>query len=154
MKKYLTTIMISLVIGFFLSYFLLKQYNDYNGVAVYNEGYEYYFLEYGKYESKQELETSAINLENYVYRKDGNLYYMYIGITKNKNNASKMQKYYKNKNYETEVKTFFISNKKFNEIIDNLDNVLINSNDEIVINEIINQGLNKYEEVILSGSKD
>lgn len=154
MKKYLTTIMISLVIGFFLSYFLLKQYNGYNGIAVYNEGYEYYFLEYGKYESKQELETSAINLENYVYRKDGNLYYMYIGITKNKNNASKMQKYYKNKNYETEVKTFFISNKKFNEIIDNLDNILINSNDEVVINEIINQGINKYEEVILSGSKD
>ena len=79
---------------------------------------------------------------------------MYIGITKNKNNASKMQKYYKNKNYETEVKTFFISNKKFNEIIDNLDNILINSNDEVVINEIINQGINKYEEVILSGSKD
>ena len=46
MKKYLTTIMISLVIGFFLSYFLLKQYNGYNGIAVYNEGYEYYFLEY------------------------------------------------------------------------------------------------------------
>ena len=77
-----------------------------------------------------------------------------IGITKNKDNASKMQEYYKNKNYETEVKTFFISNEKFNEIISNLDSILINSNDEVVINEIINQGLNKYEEVILSGSKN
>lgn len=154
MKKYLMTIMISLIIGFFLSYFFLKQYNDYNGIAVYNEGYEYYFLEYGTYKTKQELETNAINLENYVYRKDGELYYMYIGITKNKENAVKMQEYYRNKNYETEVKTFFISNKKFNEIIDNLDNILVNSNDEVVVNEIINQGLNKYEEVILSGSKD
>lgn len=154
MKKYLTTIIISLIIGFFLSSFLLKQYNDYNGIAVYNEGYEYYFLEYGTYKNKQELETSAINLENYIYRKDKDIYYMYIGITKNKDNASKMQQYYKNKNYEVTTKTFFISNEKFSEIIDNLDNILVNSNDEVVINEIINQGLNKYEEVILSGSKD
>lgn len=154
MKKYLTTIIISLIIGFFLSYFLLKQYNDYNRIAVYNEGYEYYFLEYGTYKNKQELETSAINLENYIYRKDKDIYYMYIGITKNKDNASKMQQYYKNKNYEVTTKTFFISNEKFSEIIDNLDNILVNSNDEVVINEIINQGLNKYEEVILSGSKD
>ena len=27
-------------------------------------------------------------------------------------------------------------------------------NDEVVINEIINQGLNKYEEIILNGSKN
>lgn len=154
MKKYLTTIIISLIIGFFLSSFLLKQYNDYNGIAVYNEGYEYYFLEYGTYKNKQELETSAINLENYIYRKDKDIYYMYVGITKNKDNASKMKQYYKNKNYEVTTKTFFISNEKFSEIIDNLDNILVNSNDEVVINEIINQGLNKYEEVILSGSKD
>ena len=154
MKKYLTTIMISLIIGFFLSYFLLKQYNDYKGIAVYNDGYEYYFIEYGTYKTKQELETSAINLENYVYRLDNDIYYMYVGITKNKDNASKIQEYYKNKNYKTELKTFFISNEKFNEIISNLDSILINSNDEVVINEIINQGLNKYEEVILSGSKN
>lgn len=154
MKKYFLTISISLIIGFFLSFFLLNQYKDYTGIAVYNEGEEYIFLKLGTYNSKEEMESSAINLENYVYRKDDDKYSMYVGVTKNKDNAVKMKKYYESKNLNVEEKTFYISNKKFNESIENLDNILINSNDEVVINEIINQGLNKYEEIILNGSKN
>lgn len=154
MKKYFLTISISLIIGFFLSFFLLNQYKDYTGIAVYNEGEEYIFLKLGTYNSKEEMESNAINLENYVYRKDDDKYSMYVGITKNKDNAVKMKNYYESKNLNVEEKTFYISNKKFNESIENLDNILINSNDEVVINEIINQGLNKYEEIILNGSKN
>ena len=154
MKKYFLTISISLIIGFFLSIFLLNQYKDYNGIKVHNEGEEYLFLELGTYNSSEEMEKNAINLENYVYRKDNNKYYMYVGITKNKDNATKMKKYYESKSLNVEEKTFYISNKKFNESIENLDNILVNSNDEVVINEIINQGLNKYEEIILNGSKN
>lgn len=154
MKKNLLIILISIIIGFFLSSFLLRQYGDYEGITVYNEGEEYYFLELGTYKNKEEMDNSAINLENYIYRKENDLYYMYIGITKNKENVEKMQKYFNNKNYQTEVKTFFITSKKFRQSIENLDNILINSNDEVVINEIINQGLNKYEEVILNGGKN
>lgn len=154
MKKYFLTISISLIIGFFLSFFLLNQYKDYTGIAVYNEGEEYIFLKLGTYNSKEEMESNAINLENYVYRKDDDKYSMYVGITKNKDNAVKMKNYYESKKLNVEEKTFYISNKKFNESIENLDNILINSNDEVVINEIINQGLNKYEEIILNGSKN
>lgn len=152
MKKYFLVILISIVIGFFLSYFILTRYSDFKGIGVYNEGNEYYLLEYGSYNSKEELENKAIDLENYVYRVANGKYYMYIAISKNYDNILKMQKYYKNKNCVTEIKNFFISNKTFNEVIENLDNILVNSDDEVVINEIINQGLNKYEEVILNGS--
>ena len=47
-----------------------------------------------------------------------------------------------------------INNNKFKASIVNLDNILVNSSDEVVVNEIINQGLNKYEEIILNGSKN
>ena len=97
------------------------------------------------------MDNAGVDLENYVYRKDGSDYYMYIGITKNKENANKMKEYYSSKNINVEEKSFYISNKKFREAIDNLDNILINSNDEVVTTEIINQGLNKYEEIILNG---
>ena len=152
MKKYFKAILVSLIIGFFLSYFFLTQYKDFKGITVSTEGDEYYFLSNGKYSSKEEMENSGVNLENYVYRKDGINYYMYVGITKNKDNAEKMKNYYASKNINVEVKDFYISSNKFKEAIDNLDNILINSNDEIVITEIINQGLNKYEEIILNGS--
>lgn len=152
MKKYFKAILISLIIGFFLSYFFLTQYKDFKGITVSTEGDEYYFLSNGEYSSKEEMEQSGVNLENYVYRKDGVNYYMYVGITKNKDNAEKMKNYYASKNINVEIKDFYISSNKFKEAIDNLDNILINSNDEIVITEIINQGLNKYEEIILNGS--
>ena len=152
MKKYFKAILVSLIIGFFLSYFFLTQYKDFKGITVSTEGDEYYFLSNGKYSSKEEMENSGVNLENYVYRKDGINYYMYVGITKNKDNAEKMKNYYASKNINVEIKDFYISSNKFKEAIDNLDNILINSNDEVVITEIINQGLNKYEEIILNGS--
>ena len=47
MKKYLLIIFISLLIGFLLSNFLLKQYDDYKGITVYKEGTSLYFIEYG-----------------------------------------------------------------------------------------------------------
>ena len=152
MKKYFFTVLVSLVIGFFLAYFLLTQYKDFKGITVSSNGDEYYFLLLGKYSSKEEMEEAGINLENYVYRKDGINYYMYVGITKNKENAEKMKNYYNSKNIESSIKEFYISNKNFSEAIDNLDNILINSDDEVVITEIINQSLNKYEEIILNGS--
>lgn len=152
MKKYFQAVLISLVIGFFLSYFLLTQYKDFKEITVSNEGDEYYFLYLGKYPSKEDMEEKGMNLENYVYRKDGINYYMYIGITKKRENADKMKKYYNSRNIKSSIKEFYISNKNFSAAIDNLDNILINSEDEVVIAEIINQGLNKYEEIILNGS--
>lgn len=152
MKKYFKAIFVSLIIGFFLSYFFLTQYKGFKGITVSNEGDEYYFLANGQYSSKEEMDSAGVNLENYVYRKDGINYYMYVGITKNKDNAEKMKNYYASKNINVEIKDFYISSNKFSEAIDNLDNILINSNDEVVVTEIINQGLNKYEEIILNGS--
>lgn len=152
--KYMRAMLLSLVIGFFLSFFVFKQYKNYNGVTVYKEGDEYFFLERGIYDSKSDMEKNSINLENYIYRKEADKYYMYVGITKNKDNLAKITKYFKNKNIDVTEKKFYISSAKFSESINNLDNILINSDDEIVINEIINQGLNKYEEIILNGSKD
>ncbi|MBQ9012011.1 MAG: hypothetical protein IJ094_00240 [Bacilli bacterium] len=152
MKKNIKAILISLVIGFFLSYFILTRYKSFKGITVSNIGEEYYFLANGKYSSKEQMEEAGIDLENYVYRKDGVNYYMYVGITKNKDNAEKIKKYYGSKNINIEIKEFYISNKRFSEAISNLDNILINTTDEVVITEIINQGLDKYEEIILNGS--
>ena len=152
--KYMRAMLLSLVIGFFLSYFIFKQYKSYNGITVYKEGDEYFFLERGVYDSKTDMEKNSINLENYIYRKENNKYYMYVGITKNKDNLKKMKNYFNNKNIDTNSKKFYISSTKFSESINNLDNILVNSNDEIVVYEIINQGLSTYEEIILNDSKN
>ena len=64
MKKYITLMFISLIIGFFLSYFFLTEYKDFKGIKVASEADEYYFLQYGIYNSKEELEKDSIGLLN------------------------------------------------------------------------------------------
>ena len=152
MKKYLTLIVISLVIGFFLSYYVLHQYTDSSAITVYKEGEQLYFLKYDEYQSKEDMETNTINLENYIYQKKDGVYKVYIGVCKNENNVEKIKKYYGDK--VKEVETFYISNNKFIDKINNLDNILINTSDNTVIGEIINQQLSSYEEVVKNDNQN
>lgn len=154
MKKYLLTIIISLLVGFLLSNFLLKQYDDYKGITVYKEGSMLYFLEYGVFNDYNEMEKNTINLENYIYQINNNKYYVYIGITKSNEVLDKINKYFKNLGYNIQTKEFYITNDKFISLIDNYDAVLLLTDDNVVIGEIISQGLNSYEEVVINENKN
>ena len=108
MKKYLLTFLIALIIGFFLSNFFLTQYDDFDGIKVSGTGENLYFIQYGVFSSLESLEENTISLQNYVYNKQDNLYYVYVGITKLEENAEKIVNYYKNLGYETIIKIFFL----------------------------------------------
>ena len=154
MKKYLLTFIIAIIIGFFLCYFFLTQYKDFKGIKVSNIGEKLYFVQYGVYSSLDSLEKNTINLQNYVYNKQDNLYYVYVGITKLKDNADKIVNYYKSIGGDAIIKEYEISNKNFIKKLENYDEVLENTTDNTVIASIISQVLSKYEEVVISGDKD
>ena len=152
MKKYFTLIIVSLIIGFFLSYFVLHEYTNSSAITVYKEGEQLYFFKYGEYQTKEEMEVNTLNLENYIYQHNNNLYKVYIGVGQNKNNKTKIKNYSKDK--VKEVETFYISNRQFINDIDNLDNILISTDDNTVIGEIINQQLSSYEKVVKNDNKN
>ncbi len=151
MKQYVFTFVVALVIGFFLCNFFIKQYEDYNGIKVVNNGYELYFIEYGIYDTINDMEKNTINLENYIYSLKDNKYYVYIGITELKENADKIVKHYKQKGYETSIKKFGITNKDYMNIIKNYDNLIREIDDETTLSSLISQMLTKYEEVVING---
>jgi len=151
MKKYLLTFIIALIIGFFLSTFFLRQYDNFNGIKVSSTGENLYFVQYGVFSSLESLEENTISLQNYVYNKQDNLYYVYVGITKIEENAKKIVNYYKNLGYDAIIKEFGITNKDFLELLVNYDEILKNTDDETAIASIVNQVLMKYEEVVISG---
>ena len=152
MKKYLTTLLLALVIGFFLANFFIKQYDNYNGIKVSNTGDSLYFIQYGVFSSVESMEENTISLQNYVYSEDEGLYYVYVGITSIKENAEKIVEFYNNNGYEAIIKEFEIFNVNFLESLKTYDEVLKNTNDETAIASIINQVLIKYEEVVINGS--
>lgn len=151
MKKYLFTFFIALIIGFFLSSFFLKQYDDFDGIKVSGVGEKLYFIQYGVFSDLENLEENTISLQNYVYNKQENLYYVYVGITKELKNAEKIVNYYKKLGYDAIIKEFEITNKEFLNLLINYDEVLKNTDDETAISSIISQVLIKYEEVVISG---
>lgn len=152
MKKYLLTFLLALIIGFFLSNFFLKQYNDFEGIKVSSIGETLYFIQYGVFSNLESLEENTISLQNYVYNKKDNMYYVYIGITGSKENAERIIQFYKNLGYDTLIKEYQITNKTFVDLLVNYDEILKNTEDETAISSIINQVLIKYEEVVISGS--
>ena len=154
MKKYLLTILVALIVGFFLGNFLLKQYNDYNSLTVSTETTELYFFQYGVYSNLENMEENTINLENYIYKIEDNKYYVYIGLTGNKNNIDKLNKYFKSLGYDVIVKSYYISNQEFINLLNNFDEVIKNTEDSTVLSSIICQTLQKYEEVVNSGNKN
>ena len=151
MKKYLFTFFIAIVIGFFLSYFFIKQYDSYTGIKVSGTGEKLYFVQYGVFSSIESMEKETIALENYVYNIDEGMYYVYVGITKNSDNANKIVEHYKNLGYETLTKQYEIINNEFLEELINFDNILSSTTDKTVIASLINQFLIKYEEVVING---
>lgn len=151
MKKYIFTFLMAIVIGFFLSYFFLKQYDSYTGIKVSGIGEDLYFIQYGVFSSVESMEKETITLENYVYNIDEGMYYVYVGITKNNENANKIMSYYKSLGYNTIIKQYQVSNDDFLDELINYDNILSSTEDKTVIASLINQVLIKYEEVVISG---
>ena len=154
MKKYLLTIIVSLIVGFLLSNLILKQYDDYREIKVYKGGEKLYFIEYGIYDNYSEMEKNTINLENYIYQINNNKYHVYIGITKNNEVLDKINEHFRKLGYNVTTQEFYLTNDKFISSIENNDDVLLLTSDDVVIGEVVSQGLTTYEEVVINEDKD
>ena len=85
-----------------------------------------------------------------VFNPENNMYYSYIGITKNKKNLAKLQDFYNSAGYDIYVREIFVSNLSFLTVLDQYDMLLNETTDKTVIKSIENQVINKYEELVLN----
>lgn len=141
MKKYILTIIISLLVGVFLSNYVIKEY-DSDILSTFSEKKTLYLVQQGVYSSMDSMKENTSNLNEYIYSNIDNLYYVYVGITLDVENASKIQKIY---DMETIIKTNVISDKELIEYIEKFDIVLKETNDKETIKEITKQVLKKYK---------
>lgn len=148
MKKYLFPITLSLCIGIMLAYLIIGSYNDTDGISVSKGAEEVYYLQYGVYSSKDNMQENMKAFEHYIYSVEDNLYHTYIGISKNKKNIEKIQNFYKKKEYNTYIGTKITDNEEFLVVLGQYDELLGQTNDENAIKVITNQILAKYEEMV------
>lgn len=153
MKKNLIIVLCAIAIGFFMGKTFLEQYEGYNGIKVTSSSGEIlYFIKYGEYETMEEMESETISLSNYIYNEVNDKYYVYIGITKNKDNLIKLNNYFNSLGYIVYTEEFLVTNESFLKMLENYDSILANTDDSVVISSISNQILTKYEECVINGS--
>lgn len=147
--KYLKPIILCIICGFLMGFFLYSSYDKTTNLKpVFSYKEKLYFFKIGEYENIDEMNNSLKNLDSYVYKIDNNKYIAYSSITKNTENISKIKGYFKNLGYIVSEEEIYVDNNSFIKILDTYDEMLLNTNDTKVIENIINGVLNKYKEII------
>ena len=152
MKKYFWSIFLSLIVGVYLGKFMLSQYDDFNVFPVSFNYDTLYFLQQGVYSNEDVMKQSMVDFNYYIYALEDDGYHTYIGITKNKENAKKIKEYYKEKGYDIYVKENNVKSSSFSSVITQYD-ILLSEADGDVIDNICNQILSSYEELVINENK-
>lgn len=142
MKKYLFTIIVSLLVGFFLSNFMIKEY-DSDIMSVFKKDTTLYMIQTGVYSNIDSMKENTSNIDEYIYSIKDNLYYVYIGLTLDLENANKIQSSYKG--VDSIIKKSIISDEDLINYIEKYDLVLKETNDTQTIKEITKQVIKKYK---------
>lgn len=150
MKKYIFPIFLSLLVGILTTKFMFNQYTDKQTLkSVFNDGENLFFIQQGIYSSVESIKQNVKGFNNYIYTLLNDKYYVFIAITKSEDVMKKIQDFYKQKGYITYVKEFSVKNSDFLSIIENYDTVLLETDDDIVIENIINKVIEKYKELVI-----
>lgn len=130
--------------------FMFNQYDSsINIKPVFNDtGEAVYFVQQGVYSSEESMEKNVINFSSYIYEKKEDKYYVYIGITNDEKNASKLKDFFENKGYSIYVKEMKVKDKDFLDALVSYDDLLSKTTDEKAIMEVCNQILAKYKELV------
>lgn len=117
---------------------------------VFAEGQTYYFLQEGIYSSKKIMEENIQNISPKIINYDNSKYYVYLGITKDEDNAKKIKKIYSQKGYNIYIKEVKLNNEEFYNNVTQFDLLLNNTNNSNEILKITEVVLANYEETVKS----
>lgn len=117
-------------------------------IKEFNKNNTYYFLEEGVYSSKEMLKTNISKITQKVISQNKEYYYVYIGITKNKEVAEKIKQLYEERGYKIQIKEKRLKNEEFSNNVNQFDILLKEAKtfDEVLtIEKII---LSNYDDLI------
>ena len=135
--------------GIAIGFYLLNGYEDKENIKLVNLSCEQLiFFKYKEYNNEDEMKKDVLNLNSYIYTKENDKYHVYLAITKNEKNISKIKGFFEKKGYVISEEKIMVSNEHFLKQIENYDLLLQNTDKEEVIEAIISGVLEKYEEAV------
>lgn len=138
---------VAIISGGIIGIALFSEYKETS--SVFSDKKKLYFLEEGIYSSKKLLEYNTKNINpKLIVEKDGK-YHLYVGITGEQKNISKIKNIYKNKGYSVYEKELEIDNLEFLSNVEQFDILLDNANNESDISAIEEVVLSNYENLVM-----
>ncbi len=147
MKKTFLLSIIFVILGAILGIFLKSNYQD-KVISAFSEGKIYYFLQEGVYSNQEIMMENTKDLDVKLINEENNKYYVYLGITRDEENAKKIKELYKNKGYQLYIKEINLSNEEFFNNVTQFDLLIKNTEKETEILTIEEVVLANYEEII------
>lgn len=145
--KFLVPITLSIVVGLFFGKVFFDNY-DSTSLTVFDEKDKVYMLQIGVYSSEEKMKSSFKNYEDLLYISSDDGYHLYVGITKDKQIASRIKEYYEKDGYSIYVKENILDNKQFLSILGEYDKI-IDITSESDIPEIEKIVISNYKEMVL-----
>lgn len=149
MKKTFLLSSFFLILGTVSGIILNTKYKD-NIISTFNEGKIYYFLQEGVYSNEKIMLENTKDLETKLVNKENDKFYVYLGITRDEENAKKIKQIYNNKGYQLYIKEVSLSNEEFYNNVTQFDLLIKNTDKKEEILTIEEVVLANYEEIIKS----
>lgn len=138
MKNTILSILICLILGLVMSFYLFRQYD----VPASREVETLTFLQIAVYSDMESLNKN-VAINQYIYSEEKDGIHVYVAITKN--NAELLKNFFEQKGYTVYLKEIPVSEENFVREVENADILLQQLTDEKSILAAIRQILEKYE---------
>ena len=143
MKKIIISSIFFIGLGFFSGELIFGSKKDI--FKNFNSKDTYYFLEEGVYIDKKDLNKNYVSKR--LVEKDNKKYYVYVGITKDKEVIEKLKDIYNSRGISLSIKEKEVNSKEFFENVSQFDFLIKQTTEEdeiLTIEEVI---LSNYEEI-------
>lgn len=144
MKRYMPIIM-AILIGIVFGNLI---FDSYEAEEVMTSDGNVYMLQYGAYTDKSVMNENIKNLDKDIYITvyENEIYYVYLGITTNYDNALNLKKIYDDMDIFLYIKDNYLGNSQLIEKIKKLDNLMRNEKDISIVIDYAKRGLVLYKE--------
>lgn len=152
MKKNITWGIIFVILGFTLGEVIFTN-KDVILDSINSHSEKYYFIQEGVYTNQEILENNLSSITQKIIDYRNNKFYVYLGITKNKEVADKLKEIYENQGIKVIQKIKSLDNEEFSNDVTQFDLLINATNDKDEILTIEEVVLASYDETIKNSSK-
>ena len=148
MKKLFTLLFLSMLISIILGNYIFASYKSNMEHIIASSSYgDVYMILYGSYNNKSKVEK--LKIDNYILKKEGNFYRVYVGATSSLDNAERIKNIYLKQGASVYIRNEANYDIDFVDYLQSVDNYTDKTDEDIL--EIQKNIVKKYKDKLENG---